>query len=306
MLKEIIMTNLEFFKNEAKKFLKDWRTQTQTVESDGITLYHYNPTFYDIKGLFLYYELDDKDEQDIKLSRAQHFIAQMIGFKKWDDLMHATEIELELAEHLLKKFKDAEEIMRWEELTGAPTITPDNAADLLDYAKYVDEMDERVKIPFLPSNEITILTGKPRINQLNEFDEKHNPSGPLRKDSYVFCPHCEKAFNFNQSKVIKQNSTNLTMVVCKNFPDCKGMFLDYKVLSHTIIYGEARNYELEKGLGIFPNLSMDKKVECLHCGDKYLYNEANVVFDPNDGQVWIHCKNYPKCNGLLHDLMPTE
>ena len=32
------MTNLEFFKNEAKKFLKDWRTQTQTVESDGIIL----------------------------------------------------------------------------------------------------------------------------------------------------------------------------------------------------------------------------------------------------------------------------
>lgn len=88
------MTNLEFFKNEAKKFLKDWRTQTQTVESDGIILYHYNPTFYDLKGLFLYYELDDRDEKDKKLARAQHFIAQMVGFKKWDDLIHATEIEL--------------------------------------------------------------------------------------------------------------------------------------------------------------------------------------------------------------------
>ena len=300
------MTNLEFFKNEAKKFLKDWRTQTQTVESDGIILYHYNSTFYDIKGLFLYYELDDKDELDIKLARAQHFIAQMVGFRKWDDLIHATEIELELAEYLLRKFKNAEEIMRWEQLTGAPNITPDNAAELLDYAKYIDEMDERVKIPFLPSEQITILSGKPRINQLNEFDDEHNPGGTLRKDSYVFCPHCEKAFNFNQSKVIKDNSTNLTMVVCKNFPTCKGMYLDYKVLSHTILYGVAREHELEKGFDIFPNLSMNTKIECLHCGDKYIYNEAKAVIDPNDGEALIHCKNYPKCNGTLIDFMPFE
>ena len=108
------MSNLEFFKNQAKKFLKDWRTQTQTVESDDIVLNQYDSKFYDIQGLFLYYELDEKDEQDIKLSRAQHFIAQMVGFKKWDDLIHATDIELELAEFLLRRFKDAEQIMRWE------------------------------------------------------------------------------------------------------------------------------------------------------------------------------------------------
>ena len=300
------MSNLEFFKNQAKKFLKDWRTQTQTVESDDIVLNQYDSKFYDIQGLFLYYELDEKDEQDIKLSRAQHFIAQMVGFKKWDDLIHATDIELELAEFLLRRFKDAEQIMRWEELTGAPTITPDNAAELLEYAKYIYEMDERVKIPFLPSEQISVLSGKPRTAQLNEFDDVHSPNSQLRKDSYVFCPHCQKAFNFNQSKVIKENSTNRTMVVCKNFPSCKGMYIDYKVLSPTILYGPARQYELERGINDFPHLSMNKKIECLHCGDKYLYSEAKVVIDPDDGEAWIHCKNYPNCSGNPLDFMDAE
>lgn len=46
------MSNLEFFKNEAKKFLKDWQTQTQTVESDGFISYRYSPKFYDVSELF--------------------------------------------------------------------------------------------------------------------------------------------------------------------------------------------------------------------------------------------------------------
>ena len=104
------MSHEEFFKNEAKKFLKDWQTQTQTVESDGFISYHYSPKFYDVSDLFFYYELDDKDEQDIKLARAQHYIAKMVGFKKWDDLIHASEIELELAELLLRRFKNAQDV----------------------------------------------------------------------------------------------------------------------------------------------------------------------------------------------------
>ena len=36
------MSNLEFFKKQAKNFLKDWQTQIKTVESDGFISYHYD------------------------------------------------------------------------------------------------------------------------------------------------------------------------------------------------------------------------------------------------------------------------
>jgi len=92
------MSNLEFFKKEAKNLLKDWKTQTKTVERDGSVSYSYSPKFYDVKGLFLSYEFSDKDEQDIKLSRAQHLIAKIAGFKKWNELIQASQERLELAE----------------------------------------------------------------------------------------------------------------------------------------------------------------------------------------------------------------
>ena len=104
------MSHEEFFKNEAKKFLKDWRTQIKTVESNGYISYHYDWKFYDVGSLFFYYELDDKDEQEIILARAQHYIAKMVGFSKWDDLIHASEPRQQLSELLLKRFKTAENV----------------------------------------------------------------------------------------------------------------------------------------------------------------------------------------------------
>lgn len=99
------MSNLEFFKKEAKNLLKDWKTQTKTVESDGSVAYSYSPKFYDVKDLFLSYEFSDKDEQDIKLSRAQHLIAKIAGFKKWNELIQASPERLELAELLVRQAK---------------------------------------------------------------------------------------------------------------------------------------------------------------------------------------------------------
>lgn len=100
------MSNLEFFKKEAKNLLKDWKTQSKTVESDGAVSYSYSPKFYDVKDLFLYYEFGDKDEQDIKLSRAQHLIAKIAGFKKWNELIQASQERLELAELLVRQAKN--------------------------------------------------------------------------------------------------------------------------------------------------------------------------------------------------------
>lgn len=300
------MSNLDFFHNQAKNFLKDWKTQKQSAESDGYISYHYDWKFYDVGDLFFYYDFDDKDEQDIKLARAQHIIAKMVGFKKWDDLIHASETELQLAELLLRRFKTAQDVQDWEETLNFTGIEQYGVEAVLDYARQYYELGDRKEIVNLPSDKITILSGKPRTNEINKFDDKHNPAGSLRKDSTVFCTHCRKTFDFKQSKVIKENDNNLTMVVCKNYPNCHGTYLDYKVLTPTILYEEARTQSLEKELKGFAHITMNSRVHCIHCGDEYYYNEANAVVSPDDGEIWIHCKNYPNCDGTIIDMMVRE
>ncbi len=303
---ENIMSNLDFFHNQAKNFLKDWKTQEKTVESDGFTSYHYDWKFYDVGDLFFYYEFDDKDEQDIKLARAQHIIAKMVGFKKLDDLIHASEPELQLAELLLRRFKTAQDVQDWEETLNFTGIAQYGVETVLDYARQYYGLGDRKEIVNLPDEKITIISGKLKTAELNNFDDEHNPSGSLRKNSTVLCTHCRKTFNFNQSKVIKSNENNLTMVVCKNYPHCNGTYLDYKVLTPTILYGEARKQSLEQELQGFSHLTMNTKVHCIHCGDEYLYSEANSVVSPDDGEIWIHCKNYPKCDGTIIDMMARK
>ena len=167
------MSNLEFFKNEAKKFLKDWRTQIKTVESDGFISYHYDWKFYDVGDLFFYYELDDEDEQDIKLARAQHWISKMVGFKKWDELIHASDIELELAEFLLRRFKNAQDVQDWEEtvlFAGLADLEPETK---LDYARQYYELGDKAAIVNHPTEQITILSGKLK-NIIKDTKEEAN------------------------------------------------------------------------------------------------------------------------------------
>lgn len=89
------MNHIDYFKQHAKKLYKDYKTQSSYVdENDGHTYYTYTPKFFDIDGIFLAY---DWDETKFSLMKAQHFIAMMTGFRKWDDLLKASDTELELA-----------------------------------------------------------------------------------------------------------------------------------------------------------------------------------------------------------------
>ncbi|MCM1320533.1 MAG: hypothetical protein NC041_03200 [Bacteroides sp.] len=300
------MSHLDFFRKQAKNFLKDWQTQTKTVGSDGSISYSYDWKFYDVGDLFFYYEFDDADEQDIMLARAQHVIAKMAGFKKWDDLIHATDTEQTLAELLLRRFKDAGDIHDWEEKLMFSGAAQYGAEAVLDYARQYYELGDAKKIVNFSADKIVILQGKPRSAALRQFDSEHNLSGSLRTDSVVFCTHCKKSFDFKKSKVIQDNNRHLTMVVCKNYPSCRGTYLDYKVLTPTILYGAARIAELERGIEVFPDLAMNKKVHCIHCGREYLYQEANTVIFPDDAEPYILCKHYPECDGSLIDMMPAE
>lgn len=92
--------------------------------------------------LFFYYEFDDKDEQDIKLARAQHLNAKMVGFKKWDDLIRASETELQLAELLLRRFKTAQDVQDWEETLNFTGIEQYGVEAVLDYARQYYELGD--------------------------------------------------------------------------------------------------------------------------------------------------------------------
>lgn len=300
------MSNLDFFKKQAKNLLKDWQTQTKTEDNDGYISYHYDWKFYNIGSLFLYYEFDNKDEEEIILARAQHLIAKMAGFKKWGELIHASEAELELAEFLLRRFKNSQDVQGWEEAIYFARLFNEPPEIKLAYARQYYELGEKEQLAQLPIDKISVLSGKQKLKEINNFDDEHNPAGMLRKDSTVFCTHCKKTFIFKQSKVIKDNDGNLTMVVCKNYPNCKGTYLDYKVLSPTIMYKDTRTAELKRGLQAFPDFSMSTKVHCLNCGKEFLYSDTNVVMFPDDDEPLIMCKHYPECDGSLIDMMATK
>jgi len=94
------------------------------------------------------------------------------------------------------------------------------------------------------------------------------------------------------------------MVVCKNYPECKGTYLDYQVLSPTIMFGQTRIAGLERGISALKtDFTMDTKVQCLHCGKEFLYKKANVVQFPDDDEPLVYCKQYPECDGSLIDMM---
>lgn len=99
------MSNLEFFKREAKNFLKDWRTQKITQNSDGSFSYYYDWKFYDVDYHFNKLKLNDKDRQEIQLVRSQHWLSQMLGQKNWNVLISLSDSELDKVENLLREIK---------------------------------------------------------------------------------------------------------------------------------------------------------------------------------------------------------
>lgn len=93
------MTQIEFFKLQAKNLFRDFKTQTQYVDKESYSgySYSYSPKYFDVDSLFLDYNVD---EDNFTLMKAQHLIARLVGFYKWTDLINASEFELELSKLL--------------------------------------------------------------------------------------------------------------------------------------------------------------------------------------------------------------
>ena len=74
------MNNIEYFKQQAKKLLKDWKNREQK---------HFA---VDVKLLFRWYDVDPREEPT--LMKAQHLLAKALGRNKWDDLLKEPEEKL--------------------------------------------------------------------------------------------------------------------------------------------------------------------------------------------------------------------
>lgn len=94
------MTYQTYFKSQAKKLFKDYETRESYIDPIiNCQMYQYHPKYFDIDGVIDAYDID---EENFSLMKAQHIIAQMVGFRKWDELNQATEKVLELAQLLFE------------------------------------------------------------------------------------------------------------------------------------------------------------------------------------------------------------
>lgn len=124
------MAHVDYFKAQAKKLLKDYKTRTSYVdEVDGHSYFSYTPTFFDIDRIFLEY---DWDEENFTLMKAQHLFALMVGFEKWGDLIGASEAELELSKQLWEH-QDKISLIDWQDYIAG--VESDNNLDLDANAK---------------------------------------------------------------------------------------------------------------------------------------------------------------------------
>lgn len=59
------------------------------------------------------------------------------------------------------------------------------------------------------------------------------------------------------------------------------------------------------------NFELDDTVECLHCGEKFLFKDVKAIRPKDQFRTVkdfdeIVCKNYPKCNGSIIDLIKQK
>jgi hypothetical protein len=105
------MTCIKYFKLQAKNLFKDYKTKSPYFDNAiNDYLYVYTPKYFDIDGIIVDYDLD---EDSFSLMNAQHIISIMAGFKKWTDLLKASETALQLAK-LLFDHQDKISIDEWD------------------------------------------------------------------------------------------------------------------------------------------------------------------------------------------------
>ena len=96
------MKEIDFFKLQAKNFLKDYYNR---IECENGTYLHENPLFFkDIEDIIV--DFDINEDKPFSLMNAQHIIATLAGFNKWSNLIHSNSAGLELGKLLFEHRND--------------------------------------------------------------------------------------------------------------------------------------------------------------------------------------------------------
>ena len=206
--------------------MKDWNSRKENPGTDEDWAgepYVYDDEYFEMYNVVHFFEIGD----DFGLQKAQHIIAQMAGFKKWDDLQNASEDELSLARirflHLDPSFADSWDrtcrILKWD-------LTPLEARFPIIKRQMYNE-----KSGFLKNKQFIdeILFGKEREVALQE--ELSNFPDLSDQQETVECIHCGRRFKTNEVTVIHEYGFGIygeqDSIACKYYPECDGSPIDF-------------------------------------------------------------------------------
>lgn len=219
------MKNLDYFKKQAKYLVKDWETRKVNPGTDEDwegEPYVYDGEHFEMLSIVNFFGVDD----DFGLQKAQHIIAQMAGFKKWDDLQNADEDELALAKIRFLHLDPTDEEI-WDRYCRK--IGWDHSPFEARFPLIKDEMYNK-KNDFLKSNQFVDekLYGKEREialqKQLNKIPFISDPETTVR------CIHCGQSFKSKELLVVHEygftSYSERDFAVCKNYPKCDGTLID--------------------------------------------------------------------------------
>lgn len=110
-----MMTDVDFFKYQAKLFLQDAKLYLADFENPDCD-FSESPNYKAFNDdLFLYFDI----QSPMTLMRAQHYISQIAGFEKWNDLIKASPDELKLARLVYKNCQSSSAIEDWQYYLGS-------------------------------------------------------------------------------------------------------------------------------------------------------------------------------------------
>lgn len=189
-------------------------------------IYEYSPKYYDITSIFLEYDIFDDDPNfKFSLMSAQHLIAKLVGFKKWDDLIKASDTQLEIAKIKLWCFtldnydpSKIEDYEFWVDVAEEENHTKFNDEELLQAAKYYILGEGQENIP------VNVFADPEPI----KYEEVNIKNDQDMQPVMVECLHCGKRFLSNETKLIrpKGDIDSEPEEVCKHWPECDGQIWD--------------------------------------------------------------------------------
>lgn len=221
------MKNIDYFKLQAKNLLRDYKTRHLSKEGD---IYEYDSKYFDITGIFLDYDINDDDTNfEFSLMKAQHLLATLLDFKCWNELINASDLELEIAKVKL----------------GCFTAEDYDPSKIDEYEFFVSEAEQANNTTF--DDETRLTLAKYYINgeglESISTSEEHNSEQVDSEEIYeevlyenksneppvmLECLHCGERFLSSETKIIKLkgSSDDTTQEVCKCWPECDGAVWD--------------------------------------------------------------------------------